>query len=53
MVLGIILLTSPSAQGMLKPGVYFTVLVIGTTTVTVLIAGLLAIIADRRSLRRR
>lgn len=36
-----------------KPGVYVTVVVAATTTVTVLIAGGLAILADRRSLRRR
>jgi hypothetical protein len=36
-----------------KPGVYITVIVASSTTVTLLVAGLLAILADRRSLRRR
>jgi O-antigen/teichoic acid export membrane protein len=38
---------------LLKPGVFITVIVAATTTVTVLLAGLLAVLADRRSLRRR
>lgn len=35
-----------------KPGVWFTVTVLGTTTFTTLLAGLLATILDRRSLKR-
>lgn len=38
---------------LLKPGVYISVTILGTTMVTVLLAGLLAVLADRRSLRRR
>jgi hypothetical protein len=36
-----------------KPGVYVTVIVLATTTVTVLLAGLVAVLLDRRSVRRR
>ncbi|WP_265520265.1 hypothetical protein [Oerskovia flava] len=52
-VLAAVLLSNPQASGLLKPGVYFTVTVLGTTMVTVLLAGLWAVLADRRSLRRR
>ncbi len=38
---------------LLKPGVFIIVIIAATTTVTVLLAGLLALIADRRSLRGR
>jgi hypothetical protein len=37
----------------LKPGVFMTVVLAATTSVTVLLAGLVAVLADRRSLRRR
>ncbi|GII98507.1 hypothetical protein CLV28_0832 [Sediminihabitans luteus] len=47
------LLLQDEAEGLLKPGVYFTVITLSVTTVTVLLAGFLAILADRRSLRRR
>ncbi|GAA3223906.1 hypothetical protein ACFP63_17920 [Oerskovia jenensis] len=50
--LGITWLGSPESRGVLKPGVYLTVVVLGTTTLTTLVAGALAIWADRRSLRR-
>lgn len=53
LVLGAIVLSTPAAGGLLKPGVYLTVTVLGTTTFTVLLAGFLAILADRRSLRGR
>ncbi|MFP3713711.1 hypothetical protein [Puerhibacterium sp. TATVAM-FAB25] len=36
-----------------KPGVYVTVIMLATTTVTVLLAGLVAVLLDRRSVRRR
>ncbi|PFG41845.1 hypothetical protein ATJ88_0489 [Isoptericola jiangsuensis] len=39
--------------GLLKPGVYVSVVVLGSTTFFVLLAGALAVLADRRSLRRR
>jgi putative exporter of polyketide antibiotics len=39
-------------QPLTKPGVWFTVTVLGTTTATTLLAGLLATILDRRSLKR-
>ena len=35
-----------------KPGVWLTVTVVGATTVTTLLAGLLATVLDRRSLKR-
>ncbi|MCK0118244.1 hypothetical protein BCE75_102137 [Isoptericola sp. CG 20/1183] len=38
---------------LLKPGVFVSVVVLGTTTFFVLLAGGLAALADRRSLRRR
>lgn len=53
LVLGGILLSGPGAGGLMKPGVYLTVTVLGTTTFTVLLAGFLAIVADRWSLRSR
>ncbi|MBE1874394.1 hypothetical protein [Myceligenerans pegani] len=43
---------TPEAAGMLKPGVYVAVITAFTGTLTTLAAGLLAILADRRSLRR-
>ncbi len=39
-------------QPMTKPGVWLTVMVLGTTTVTTLLAGALAVVLDRRSVRR-
>ncbi|ROS76529.1 histidine kinase [Cellulomonas sp. PhB143] len=53
LVFGLYLLASDDAAGMDKGGVYLTVVVLGTTTFTVLVAGLLAVLADRRSVRRR
>ncbi|ANC31564.1 hypothetical protein [Isoptericola dokdonensis] len=40
-------------SGLLKPGVYVSVVVLGSVTFFVLLAGALAVLADRRSLRRR
>ena len=51
--LSLYLVNSPAGQGMMKPGVYVTVLTAFVTTVTTLLAGLFAVIADRRSLRGR
>jgi Mg/Co/Ni transporter MgtE len=47
------LVSSPSGAAMMKPGVYVTVLTAFVTMVTTLLAGLFAVIADRRSLRGR
>jgi len=40
-------------QPLSKPGVWLTVTIIGTTTATTLLAGLLATVLDRRSIRRQ
>jgi len=53
LVLSIYLVSTPEARGILKPGVYVTVLTAFVTAVTTLLAGLAAVIADRWSLRRR
>jgi hypothetical protein len=47
--------TDPADVGgpLQKPGVYVTVIVLATTMVTELLAGLVAVLLDRRSLRRR
>ncbi|GAB3158954.1 hypothetical protein GCM10027059_04500 [Myceligenerans halotolerans] len=50
--LGYYVIGTPEAQGMLKPGVYVAVTVAFTATFTTLVAGLLAVLADRRSVRR-
>ncbi|GAA1718628.1 hypothetical protein GCM10009809_13140 [Isoptericola hypogeus] len=42
-----------SAESLMKPGVYVTVVVLATTALGLGVAGLLAVVADRRSLRRR
>ncbi len=52
LAIGISWLVSPAASGVLKPGVYLSVIVLGATTLTTLVAGALAIWADKRSLRR-
>lgn len=54
-VLGVWLsgIATDSGPLLLKPGVFVSVIVLGTTTFFVLLAGGLAILADRRSLRRR
>ena len=52
LAVGISWLVSPAASGVLKPGVYLSVIVLGATTLTTLVAGALAIWADKRSLRR-
>ncbi|RPF23201.1 hypothetical protein [Myceligenerans xiligouense] len=52
LVLGFYLVGTPGAQGMLKPGVYVAVTIMFTATLTTLAAGLLAVVADRRSVRR-
>jgi hypothetical protein len=51
--LSLYLVNSPSGAAMMKPGVYVTVLTAFVTMVTTLLAGLFAVIADRRSLRGR
>jgi Mg/Co/Ni transporter MgtE len=51
--LSLYLVNSPSGTAMMKPGVYVTVLTAFVTMVTTLLAGLFAVIADRRSLRGR
>ena len=51
--LSIYLVGSPSGAGLMKPGVYVTVLTAFVTMVTTLLAGLVAVLADRRSLRGR
>jgi len=53
LALSLYLVNSPSGAAMMKPGVYVTVLTAFVTMVTTLLAGLFAVIADRRSLRRR
>lgn len=53
LALSLYLVNSPSGMAMMKPGVYITVLTAFVTTVTTLLAGLFAVIADRRSLRGR
>ena len=53
LALSLYLVSSPSGAAMMKPGVYVTVLTAFVTMVTTLLAGLFAVIADRRSLRRR
>ena len=55
LALGLYLLATydPSRdQYMDKPGVWLTVTIIGTTTLALLLAGLLATVIDRRSLKR-
>ncbi|WP_129782856.1 hypothetical protein [Promicromonospora panici] len=51
--LSLYLVNSPSGAAMMKPGVYITVLTAFVTMVTTLLAGLFAVLADRRSLRGR
>lgn len=53
LALSFYLVSSPSGTGMMKPGVYVTVLTGFVTMVTTLLAGLFAVIADRRSMRGR
>ena len=53
LALSLYLVGSPSGVAMMKPGVYVTVLTAFVTMVTTLLAGLFAVIADRRSLRGR
>lgn len=53
LALSLYLVNSPSGGGLMKPGVYVTVLTAFVTLVTTLLAGLFAVIADRRSLRGR
>lgn len=54
-VLGVWLSGIASEEGplLLKSGVFVSVIVLGTTAFFVLLAGALAVLADRRSLRRR
>ena len=53
LALSLYLVNSPSGAAMMKPGVYVTVLTAFVTMVTTLLAGLFAVLADRRSLHRR
>ena len=53
LALSFYLVSTPSGTALMKPGVYVTVLTTFVTTVTTLLAGLFAVIADRRSLRGR
>lgn len=50
--LGGYLIGTPDAAGMLKPGVYIAVVTAFTATLTTLGAGVLVLLADRRSVRR-
>lgn len=49
--LGIVLGLTVSEPGMINRWVYVLVTIFGTTLVTTLVAGLLAVLADRRSVR--
>lgn len=53
LALSLYLVNSPSGASLMKPGVYVTVLTAFVVMVTTLVAGLFAVIADRRSLRGR
>ncbi|MFC8921133.1 histidine kinase [Cellulosimicrobium sp. NPDC057127] len=46
-------LQSPAAAPVFKPGVYFTVILVACTALGAGVAGVWAVIADRRSLRGR
>jgi hypothetical protein len=46
-------LQSDAAQGVFKPGVYFSVILLTCTALGAAVAGAWAVIADRRSLRGR
>ena len=46
-------LQSPVSEPVFKPGVYFTVILVTCAALGAAVAGLWAVIADRRSLRRR
>jgi hypothetical protein len=46
-------LQSPAAAPVFKPGVYFTVILVTCTALGAGVAGLWAVVADRRSLRGR
>ena len=50
-VLGIVLGLTVSEPGMINRWVYVLVTIFGTTLVTTLVAGLIAVLADRRSVR--
>lgn len=50
-VLGIALGLTISEPGMINRWIYVVVIIGGTTLVTTLVAGLLAVLADRRSIR--
>lgn len=52
-VAGFSILSDKAARGIDKPGVLFTVVLVGGVTLGLLVAGFFAVIADRRSLRRR
>ncbi|OLT50961.1 hypothetical protein [Cellulosimicrobium sp. CUA-896] len=46
-------LQSPASDAVFKPGVYFTVILVSCTALGAGVAGLWAVVADRRSLRGR
>ncbi len=50
-VLGVLFLTTATARALPKPGNYFALIVLGGAVTGALIAGALAVRADRRSLR--
>jgi hypothetical protein len=52
-VVGFSVLSDPGARGIDKPGVLFTVLLIGCIGFGMLVAGFVAVVADRASLRHR
>lgn len=52
LAIGAIFLGTPEADAMLKPGVYFVVITAFIATFTTLVAGLIAVLSDRRSVRR-
>lgn len=52
-VAGFSVLSDPGAGGIDKPGVLFTVILVGGIALGLLVAGFVAVLADRRSLRRR
>lgn len=46
-------LQSDAVRGVFKPGVYFSVILVTCTALGAAVAGVWAVVADRRSLRRR
>ncbi|GAB4087002.1 hypothetical protein GCM10028784_36320 [Myceligenerans cantabricum] len=52
LAVGYYVVQTPEAEAMLKPGVYVVVITAFMVTFTTIAAGLLAVLADRRSLRK-